>query len=86
MLMHILIYYKFTLLKGIHFYVPKTENTYVVIYSFYLFFLRNMQVMLNGILKLQHIFQIKHDTQVIQKKSFYIIYNLVYAWAFYGFL
>lgn len=35
--MHILIYYKFTLLKGIHFYVPKTENIYVVIYSFLIF-------------------------------------------------
>lgn len=28
------IYYKFTLFKRIHFYVPKTENTYVVIFSF----------------------------------------------------
>lgn len=28
------IYYKFTLFKRIHFYVPKAENTYVVIFSF----------------------------------------------------
>lgn len=47
------IYYKFTLFKRIHFYVPKAENTYEVIFSFknIFFFLQNMQVLLNWILK-----------------------------------
>lgn len=63
------------------------DKKYIRSYIYFLnCFQRNMQVMLNGILKLQHIFPIKHDTQVIQKKSFYIIYNLLYAWAFYGLL
>lgn len=63
---------------------PKQKIHTLLYLVFNFFFLQNMQVMLNGILKLQHIFPIQHDIQVIQTKYFDIIYDLLYAWVFYG--